>query len=730
MTIRPPQSSGLRPKTLSVAISLAMAGGFSGASAQAQDGRQPIEEITVTASRFQNSLVTRLAIPENELAATLDTLDTTTLENLNFLALEEAFLTLPNISTTGGNFAGGNFFLNVRGFFADYLINNRPVAQFRGSGLDRSVVETVEVLKGPTSIVFGPVSPGGIVNQVLKTPKADDFLHFDLLGNTFGTARADIDVNRSNLFGQDWLRGRLTVAFEDGKAAADEVGREALTLRPVIEADLGESTRVQAALYYRDLEGSFQPFFPLNTDLSIPDEIDPDTFIGSQSNRLENDYLFVEAQVVHEFLENLTLTVRGSYLDTDGDQTYGNGFYRYSYYDSYDPAYALNGIPLNDRTGYRYGFVRANEEEQEYLDVQLATAFDAFGQRNDLLFGATYSDRKTFNTAFLSETLAPVDLTDPSTFITGPVTITLPNDVDGNNNEDRLLSAYAEVYLRPTPWLTIPFGVRYDEVRESRAASRLADPDVRTEDDVTVKTGFNIEVNDRLRVFYSFAESFIPQNNLSRTGFLDPEQGVGHELGLKYRSESGLAIDAAVFRITRQDLAEFDPNNAPGEGFFVAEGEQESEGFEVSVRGNVTDALSLNINYGYANAKITEPIFGEIGRRALVPRFNGSAYVTYEPVEGALQGLRASFGVRFADEVSLRSPTVDDPDRNLGFVDGYEAFDLMVGYAVNDQIDLQLNVFNVFDKAYLESFGFGFGAGGGFTYGRALNAQLRVRLRF
>ncbi|MEM9386673.1 MAG: TonB-dependent receptor [Pseudomonadota bacterium] len=474
----------------------------------------------------------------------------------------------------------------------------------------------------------------------------------------------------------------------------------------------------------KNLEGGFEPYFPLNVDLTVPEEITTGTFIGSARNSLNNEYVYAVAQVVHDFLDNLKLTVRGSYLDTEGDQAYGNGFYRCSYYDDYNPDYQFNGIPFDDRTGNRYGFVRANEEEQVYLDVQLAGAFDLFGQKHDALLGFTYSDRESFNTNFLTEDLGIVVLTDPSTFIGPAITLELPEDADGFNNQDELTSVYAEVYLRPHERITVPFGFRWDEVEESRATSRFATPEVRTESDTTIKTGINASITDSVRVFYSYAESFVPQAQLSRTGFLNPERGRAHEVGVKYRGPRGLSFDASVFEITREDLAAFDPTNEPGDGFFVAAGGQQSTGFEVSASGNVTDTISISVNFGYNDVEITEEIFGNIGQVWLIPEYNGSAYIDYNSLS---TGFRGSIGVRFTGDVPLRFPTVFVPHRDLGFVDGYAIADLMLGYQFNNSWDVQLNVFNALDNEYLRAFGFGFGAGGGFTFGQPLNAQLQVR---
>ncbi|MEM8774659.1 MAG: TonB-dependent receptor [Pseudomonadota bacterium] len=685
-----------------------------------------IEDIVVITSQFQNSLVNRLPVPEYEVSATLNVIDQSILVDRNFIDVQESLLTLPNVTAFGGNFAGGDFFVFSRGFPGDFLVNNRPYFQNRGSAFDRSVVDRLEVLKGPSTIAFGPVFPGGIFNTVLKEPMRDDAYEVSVIANTFGSLRGEADLNAGQLFGQDWLRGRLNVAYEDGEGKANRISRERFNIRPIIEADLSPNTRVQAAVLYSEIDGSFQPSFPLNTDLSIPQEITPGTFIGSQTNSGRTERVYAEAQVVHDFLDNLKLTLRGSYTDEDNDASYGNGFYAYNYY-YYNGG--LYGLPPGDRTGYAYGFVRGATNEEYYGDAQLATHFELFGIRQDALIGATYSSQDLFNSAFLTEVLGVVDLANSSTFLLPEITISLPDDPDGRKNKDELSSVYAEVYLRPTDRLTIPFGVRYDDVRQERALTAGGTPEVQTESDVTIKTGVNFEVMDGLRVYYAYAESFIPQISLSRTGFLDSETGTMHEIGVKYRGSNGLSIDAAIFDITREGLAVPDPNNGPGEGFFVAEGAQESKGIEISVSGDLTDTISVNVNYGYVDAEITEQIFGQIGRIARVPDHSGSAYIKYDPSTGPLSKFRSSAGVRHVSERPLRSPNIADPSAPIPFVDGYTIAEFMVGYQLTENIDLQANVFNVFDKKYLEDLGFG-SAGGGFSFGEPLNAQLTLRAKF
>ncbi|MEO0400503.1 MAG: TonB-dependent receptor [Pseudomonadota bacterium] len=687
------------------------------------------DTIVVTGVRFQNSLVNRLPIPSEELAVTLDELQQDDLERLGFINPQEALATLPNVAFTGKETSDGSVGLNIRGFRPSFLINNQAVPNNRGYAIDQSFLDRYEVLKGPTSIVFGPVRPGGVINQVLRTPLDDDAYQLEIIASTYGGHRIEADLNDGALVGQDWLKGRITIAYENiGTSPQAPVEREVFAIRPVIEADFTDRTRLQASVSYRDVVGINASQFPLNEDGTIPDEVDIDSFFGATSP-LRNEQLFAEGQVVHEFLDNLKLTVRGSYLDIETDNQYASGFY--GDYSVYGGEY-LNGITIDNRVGDTIAFRSISEAKQEYVDAQLAGFFSLFGERQDWVIGATLSNLENITgfgtgegeTGFFNT----VDLNDPSTWRAEFAY----DDIDRSNFflvRDELRSIYGEIYLRPTAWMTIPFGIRYDELDQT--SRQLLDSGggegEANESDTTIRTGVNVRVLDGLNVFYSYAESFAPQFGIGRDGPLAPEKANNHEVGVKASLfDDRFSLNAAIFQTVRRNLEFPDPTRLPSEPFFaLAEGEVESKGFEVATTFRATPTLSVSANFGYVEAEITEAIGGDLGRLQDVPNHNGAISVNWQP-DGTLDGLRLGGVYRFQGDLPLYNrPANASPSFIVYEAEGYGVLDVYAGYAITENYDVQVNVQNVTDERYLGNFGFN-RLGGGFRFGDPINALIKV----
>lgn len=680
-----------------------------------------VADTIVVQGRFQNSLVNRLPVAKKELAVTLDEVGMADLDRLGFINPQESLLTIPNAVTGRVETSDGGVSIFLRGFRADFLVNNQAIPTFadnRGFAIDQSFIERYEVLKGPTSIAFGPVRPGGVINQVLRTPFDDNVYQVEATTSTFGGYRVEADLNQTELFRVEGLKGRLTVAQENIETAQEPADREVFAIRPIVEFDISDQTRLQLSGFYRDVEGVNQSYFPLNEDGTIPVEVDVDSFFGS-ANPLVNETWFAEGQFIHEFLDNLKLTLRGSYRDTETDNQYASGLYGYN--GAYD------GLSLDDRSAGIGAFRSTASMESYYGDAQLAGFFNLLGQRQDWLIGGTLSNLdRAAGFGFLQG--PTVDLSDPATYRIPQLNLSAaPINVFSDVREE-LRSIYGEVFIRPADGLTIPFGLRYDDLEQTLRLNLTAngDPAKRNDEALTIRTGVNYAVNDQINVFYGYGESFSPQEAIGRNGPLDPETAVNHEIGVKARLlDNALTLNAAIFHLTRRDVATNDPTRQPDEPFFqIVGGEVVADGFELSANWRVIPTLTLDINYGYNDTEITEPIGGLIGRPEQIPEHNGSAYVTWRP-ECQLDGLRFGGGVRFVSDRPLYEERVDNPDLFIFNADGYAIIDVYAGYRFNENWDVQINVQNVADERYLQNLGFG-QLGGGFRFGDPINAQFKI----
>ncbi|MEM6649588.1 MAG: TonB-dependent receptor, partial [Pseudomonadota bacterium] len=427
--------------------------------------------------------------------------------------------------------------------------------------------------------------------------------------------------------------------------------------------------------------------FPLNADGSVPEGIDTDTFTGLQNGIGEVDDTYVDAQIVHDFLDNLKLTVRGSYQRGNISYQNADGLYNFNNVDG------VRGLSEANPFVYTfYGFAGDIDNEVLFFDAQLAYQAEMFGQTQDFVIGASYDDT-SFERSFNSDTQSdPISLTDLDIPRVGPTTFTPLEPFDKTFLD--LRSVFAETALRPKDWLTIVAGVRYDSLEQE--GERRGFESLLEEDEVTFRLGASAAVVENLNVYLSFAEAFEPQGGRpQRSGEeVGPVLSTGYEAGLKGTLWNGRAgFEAAIFETTRENLAVADPNNAFGEDFQVTIGEIRLRGAEFSGNVALLDTLDWTVSLGLIDTDVLEAGDDEVTPPFLIPEFNASSFVTYEVGEGNLEGLKLGGGFRH----------YGDSENGTISNDAYTVADVNISYPIRDDITLSADILNVFDEFYLET---------------------------
>ncbi len=675
-----------------------------------------VEEIIVT-GKFQNSLANRLPITPQELPFSLNVIDRSAMEERGVVNPLDILETVPNVVRRQTQLLPGSGSYFIRGLYASVLTNNRPENDSRGAGRrDISHIERFEVVKGPASILLGPVIPGGVINQITKSPQDNDFINLSARGGSYGTYRLEADANAAALFGSDILSGRITLAFEDQRSPQDPEKTETFSIRPVLESNFSDRTRMQTSLAYTKRDGVPGSAFPANSDGSLPATFTAKTFLGVPAKQGGED-TYVDAELQHEFLDSLKLVVRGSYQKSTFDYQTSQGAENYV---------GGRGFGPGDTMAYVYYSHGSRDTEVAYGDVQLVGGFDAFGQRQDWVVGATAQRTKFDSLWAFGGALGVVDINNIGAAVYGVPDFTIPL-LPFSVSKDRLNSIYAETSLRPMERLTIMAGARYDDYKVTNRRTNVTTPS----DDFTFRIGGSYELIAGLNAYASYAESFIPQNGTTRAGTpIDPESATNYEIGLKGGLwDNAVTLTAAAFALTRQNVATADPNNVPGQpAYVIATGEQEHKGFEVSANWKVTSALSVDAAYGYVDAEITKVINANAGQGVgdpveLVPHHTVSVFGSYEVQMGALEGLRLGLGAR---SISKRPA----PRFRVTY-EGYTLADAMVSYPVSEKISVQVNVLNLFNEKYRESVGYANGTPAtGHRFGNPRSAYLTVRANF
>lgn len=183
-------------------------------------------------------------------------------------------------------------------------------------------------------------------------------------------------------------------------------------------------------------------------------------------------------------------------------------------------------------------------------------------------------------------------------------------------------------------------------------------------------------------------------NSANRTDF-NPQKAKSGEIGTKWEIlNKRLLLNAAVFRTDIENEVE-----SNDDGTYSQNGKKRVEGYELSATGNITDDWSVMA--GYTNQRATVKKGTNVSQ-------DGSSSLSYTPKNAftlwtqyqATDALSVGAGTRYVGSMHRGSDgAVGTPDRT----DDYWVTDAKVGYKVNNNLDFQLNVYNVFDKNYVAS---------------------------
>ncbi|MEM7506202.1 MAG: TonB-dependent receptor [Pseudomonadota bacterium] len=691
-----------------------------GSGAAEVDG-DVIEMNEIVVQGFQNSLFNRLPLEREEIVSSVEVIDREDLDRLDFTNVFRAPTVAPNVITDNVTTEGTPNYL-VRGLDAEITVDNRPNPSI---GLiaapDSSFVESLEVLRGPASITFGPQSPGGIVNAILKRPETEDFVEVRGAGSQLGTLRTELDANAGSLFGYDSVRARLNFAYEDEGFARPQEDREIFAIRGIVEADITDRTRLQLSASYRDVEIVAGGGFAVFEDGSIPTAFTPEnTFFGVPVES-SGDNLYVSGEFQQDILDNLELVVRGNYVREEFSFLNAQGFF--------NDEGEFGGIPLDDPQFGNFIFADAGNVNEDviFVEGQLRGDFELFGNTQDFTIGGSYTFNDQFSDFGFGDLVGTVDPLTGETTLTPPFNFDIPTtDFVFASTED-LFSVYAEAAFRPTDWLTIPVGIRFDDFEEV-AQDPLNNEITGTveESQITFRAGISAEYVENHRAYFSYATTFLPQDGFTAAGTpVGPETGENFEFGFKGSFfDGGLEYSASFFRLIRDDVAVEDPNNDGINDFFFIEGGQQTiQGIELSASGRVTENFSIFASYGFLDAEFTDDTAGELGET--VPetaRHNATVFGLYE-FDGKFDGLRVGAGFRYLS--SRAGPTNSDIS-----YDGYVLFDAQIGYRINEHIDLQLTAQNILDTAYFDSVGSDGDPASSFDFGPPLTVLGTVKVRF
>ncbi|MGH8552739.1 MAG: TonB-dependent siderophore receptor, partial [Methylococcales bacterium] len=499
---------------------------------------------------------------------------------------------------TSGNIGGGNTFV-IRGFAngRDQLLRNGrrfPAAR------DLANVEQVEVLKGPASVLFGRLEPGGLVNVVTKKPLDNpyyalqqQFGSYDLFRTTVD-ATGPIDADGSLLY-------RFNLGYTDTESFRDELFDRALFIAPALTWRPSEGTEVNLNYEYRQRDNLFDSGIPVrfaDGNNRIP-PISRRTQFTEPGIHDEQDYHLVDLNWSHRFNA------------FDVDWTVRNGF-QYQRNEFNFREISSGGVRADGRTVDRFIFIGPQNQDYYQVFFNLIGKFDLLGTKHTALVGWDYFDQQNKSKGFFDSAGqfdVSIDLFNPVLGRVDLATILAQPFEDFGKSGNRWHGVYFQDQISLFgDRLHILGGGRYDWAETFSGGSPLSFSDIQT---TTIKAkkfsprvGVVYQPWPWLSLYGNYVESLGTTSN-GRTAAgspLPPQEGEQYEAGFKTAFFDGrLSSTLAFFNVTKSNLSAAD-RTRPGIAF-IAAGEARSRGIELDISGQPTDRLSLIGTYAFTDAQ-------------------------------------------------------------------------------------------------------------------------------
>ncbi|WP_199699533.1 TonB-dependent siderophore receptor [Notoacmeibacter ruber] len=697
-------------------------GGVLATVALAQDDATPtvLTEIVVEGASYETegseSYTTDLvSVGEKDVRSVREIPQSTTvltrerLEDAGYTSLDTAMRETPGIVVLNNDDGRSSIF--SRGFEFDNLYYNglpAPVSSIYGTQPDMSIIDHVEILRGPAGLFGGTGEPAGAINMRLK--QAQDQFGASLSGEygAWEHARGEMDVtgplNRSGT-----IRGRFVGTLQNADGWVDEVENDVGVAYGTLQADLTPDTT--ATLSISHLERDITPFngLPTYEDGSLID-LDRSTFTGASWNGFDNSVTDYIAELEHRFDDGGHAKISGRYQATDVDFLY-----------SYAAGYAApNGdiISRGADTNDSAWLARDYEADALSLDAHVSKPFYVGGLEQNVLLGVDYQNQEMTTLQGRGSIAVSQNIYDWTTDISRP-------DVDYTSQvetDPEQFGVYGQLRVKPFDQLTLIGGGRFTWYE---ATSR--DLLTGTETDSVSENGYFVpyagvvfDLTDWVSAYASYTSIFQPQADTDASGaVLDPREGEQYEVGFKAELfDSGMNASIAYFNLSDTNRAVADIDNP---GFNIAQGEVEVQGLEIEATGSPLMGLEVAAGYTFTDTEFAQ-VSGE-RFQIYTPEHMFHLWATYDFDErhGWLDGFSIGGGVKAFSSVTVEQSgySIDAP--------GYTVVDLTAGYEFNEHVEATLIVNNLFDEKYYSRVGsnsvFNF-------YGEPLNAKFKLTASF
>ncbi|WP_050555090.1 TonB-dependent receptor [Pseudomonas sp. PAMC 26793] len=563
-----------------------------------------------------------------------------------------------------------------------------PLVQGRAMN---STAERVEVLKGPSSLLYGIQDPGGVVNIVSKKPELTQSTSLTVRGSTFGDGKngSGGNLDTTGPIGDSGLAYRLIVDHEDEDYWRNYGTHRESLIAPSL-AWYGDNTKLLFAYEHREFLSPFDRGTAISPTTNHPLDIPATRRLDEPFNNMEGRSDLYRFEADHD-------------LNDDWKAHFGYSWNRETYDASQVRVVKVNtnGTLTRSMDGTQGALTT-----DRFATASLEGKVNVAGMQHDLTFGLDDEYRKIYRADLIRQ--APrgtFNYNDPvyGNEVAG-TTVSAPD----SNQMDLLRSdsLFLQDAIHLTDQWILVGGARYQMYDQyaGKGVPFTANTDGNGQKWVP-RAGLVYRYTDELSFYGSYTESFKPNSTIAPLanksvldGSLEPEQSKSWELGTKLDIPGRITASAALFNIEKRNVLV-----QVGDGLtsvYSVAGKVRSRGLELDASGQLTDKWSVIGSYAYTDAEVTEDPEYKGNRLQNVAKNTGSLSAVYD--FGSILGgdqLRVGAGARYVGERAGDAA-------NSFELPGYTVADAFATYDTKiegQKVKFQLNVKNLFDRTYYTS---------------------------
>jgi iron complex outermembrane recepter protein len=668
------------PAAICLAFSPALRADDTGNTVEITGAKQPYRNLSATGATKNDSLI-------RDLPMSVRVINAEVLKDAGITDLAGA-LDLASGISHANNFGGLWNSYSMRGFTgdpnfgSDYMVNGFNSSRGYNGMRDGQNTQTVEVLKGPSSALYGRGEPGGTVNITTKKPLFQPQYELDVSAGSFDTYRAAADL--TGPIGEKFAY-RLNAAYEDGHSFRDTVKQKHYLVAPsllwMITPDTTLSYEIEAIQQKAPMDRGVVAvngklgLLPVSRFLGEPG--DGPITIESQGHQL-----FLQ----HDFNETWSLQTGLSYRDS-----------------------SLKGIATEAWSLLSDGrTLRRQRRQRDYEATDVSGRLELLGKlktgsiAHSTLVGVdaySFDDKRLQLRGRSAATPYTIDIYDP---VYGVSVAPAMSPITDTKEEQRAHAVYAQDQIEFSPRWKALLGVRTDSYKQTVDDHLLSRTIAQDLSATSPRAGVVFQPDKTLSFYATAAKGFRPNSGVSSSGGAFPaEDSRSYEVGAKWDSpDNKMSGTLALYKIRKSNVLTPDP--ADPNNYSIAVGEVQSQGVELDFSGEVMRSLKLMASYAYTSAHVTKSNAAASGTGLAegrffpnVPRNSANVFAIYSFAPPTGGSASVGGGIAYVGE---RYGSVDVNDDFK--LPEYAVVKLVSAYKLSKHVVLSFDVDNLFNKAY------------------------------